>query len=415
MSGEHLHRTGTHILLADGPHVDAFGRLRVSNPQTIFDSKLLAANDSPLLWDEALESGANITATTPTAAKPYIDLVSTGGAGVFTRQTKQRFNYQPGKSQQCVFTGVLNLTGGGTGVTTRIGLFDDNNGAFFECKDGIIRAVIRSNETGTPVDTPKPQSEWNVDRMNGSGGDDPNNENPVAVDWTKAQVFVIDFQWLSVGRVRFGVHLADQLVIGHEAFHANNQTTPWCSTPNLPIRYQIENTSAAPASSMRCICSAIVSEGGQNPIGIPYSFSSAAVVNANSTGTKYALVGVRLAAAHLGCEVDPLSIAIVASSANDLFEWQLIFNPTVGGTFTYAANLTNSCTEQARGGAGNPSLETVTGGHIIAGGYGATQQQVSIDLQSLLKLGADIDGTRSTFALVVIPITANIDVRGTIN
>ncbi len=123
------HLKDVNIKARDSASLDASGRWRVSNPQTIFDSKLLGADDAPLFWDEALESGAGITATTPTAGKPYIDLVSTDGiAGVFTRQTFRRFNYQPGKSQLIELTGVLELASGvTTGCERRIGYFGDTD------------------------------------------------------------------------------------------------------------------------------------------------------------------------------------------------------------------------------------------------------------------------------------------------
>lgn len=414
---EHGHSFGTPIELADGSHVDAFGRLRVSNPTTIFDSKLLAGTDQPLLWDEALESGGGITATTPTADKPYIDLVSTAGtAGVFTRQTRQRFNYQPGKSQMIMMTGILNLSGGGAGVSNSIGLFDDSNGAFFKYDEGVVKLVLRSSDSGTPVDTEIHQGDWNVDTLSGGGAHDrEHNPSGNAVDWTMAQIFVIDFQWLSIGRVRFGVFSGDKIIHVHEQLHADRVTIPWTSTPNLPLRHQIITTSSSQASSQRCICSAVISEGGADPIGIPFNFRTTTVVNANTIGTKYALAGIRLASAHLGCDIEPLSIDVLAASTNEQFEWQFILNPTVAGVFTYAANLTNSCTEQALSAGGNPSAETVTGGHIVAGGYGATNQRVSVDLQSSLRLGAAIDGTKDTFVLAIIPFTSNVDMRGIIN
>ena len=118
------------VTAIDSAAIDAFGRWRVSAPLTLFDSKLIGVDDAPLFWDEALESGADITASTPTADKPYIDLASSETtAGVFTRQTFMRFNYQPGKSQQILMTGVLDLSGGGTGVERRIG-FRETDGAW---------------------------------------------------------------------------------------------------------------------------------------------------------------------------------------------------------------------------------------------------------------------------------------------
>ena len=146
---------------------DAFGRYRVSQPETLFDSKQLYDN-APNFWDEALESGSGITSGhDPNEAATTITSTATT-AGVFTRQTFQSFNYQPGKSQLVMMTGVLDLSGGGTGVQRRVGQFNDDNGLFFEDDEGTVKVVRRSKFTGSVVDTKVSQTEWNLDTMDGS-------------------------------------------------------------------------------------------------------------------------------------------------------------------------------------------------------------------------------------------------------
>ncbi len=393
----------------DSPSVDAFGRWRVSNPSTLFSSKLLASDDAPLLWDEALESGEDITATTPTAAKPYIDFASTEDkAGVFTRQTFRRFNYQPGKSQLIVMTGVLDLSGGGTGVERRIGYFDDNNGAFFEEDAGVVGVTVRSNDSGTPVDATVVQSNWNLDKLDGSGGSA--NPSGITADWTKGQIFVIDFQWLSLGRVRFGVEIGEIIIYVHEVNQANASTIPWTSTPNLPLRYQMITTSSSPASTMRCICSAVISEGGVDPPGMTQSHATTDHVNANVADTIYALLGISLKAAQVGCTVEPVSLSVV-SETKDQFEWMLILNPTVAGTFAYG-DKTNACTRVATGNTDNPSTNTVTSGTIIFRGFADSQSAITLPLQNLLELGVSIGGVLDTLVLAVRPLTASADIQG---
>ena len=114
-------------------------------------------------------------------------------AGKFTRQTFMRFNYQPGKSQLINMTFILDKSGGGTGVQRRVGIFDDDNGIFLEDDEGTIKAVIRSNATGTPVNTKVSQTSWNIDAMDGSG------RSGITIDWTKSQILTIDYEWLEAG------------------------------------------------------------------------------------------------------------------------------------------------------------------------------------------------------------------------
>lgn len=401
------------VELGNNASVDAFARLRVSNPVTLFDSKSITLDKKPLFWDESLETGAGITASTPTAAKPYSDVTSTTStAGKFTRQTFRRFNYQPGKSQLILMTGVIDLSGGGAGVERRIGYFDDDNGVFFEMDNATMGVTTRSNDTGTPIDTTVTQASWNIDTLDGSG----NTGNPTSmlVDWTKAQIFVIDFQWLSVGRVRLGIEVGGSVCYIHEFLHANLQTIPWASTPNLPLREQMITTGSSPASSMRVICAAVISEGGEDLVGLTNSEATIDHVNANTQNTVYALVGVKLKSTHLGCTFELTGVSMLSETA-DNFEWQLIHNATVAGTFTYA-DKTDSCMQTVVGdSSSSPSTNTVTGGTIISRGFGASSSGVTLKLETSLSLGAAIDGTRDTLVLAVRPLGANADIQGAVN
>lgn len=381
--------------------IDAFGRSRVSNPETIFDSKLLSSNKAPLLWDEALETGSGITSTTPTIQKPYMDIASTAlTAGKFTRQSFRRLNYQPGKSQLILMTGVLRLSGGGVGVQRRIGYFDDNDGAFFEDNAGMMRLVLRCNDSGTPVDLPVDQDVWNIDKFNGKG------PSRITADWTKAQIFVIDFQWLSIGRIRFGLEIDGVLYYAHKFNKANAATVPWASTPNLPLRYQMITTSASPVSVMRVICAAVISEGGQNETGIVHRKSTeGAAVTTAVENTLYAVVGVRLKSTHIGAAIKFLGASVQVQTSAELIEWVAVFNPTVAGTFTYS-DQDNSAVQTALGATAN----TVTGGHEIGGGYvesgGGGSAKGSDDglVSNAIMLGAAIDGTVDEVVLCVRPI-----------
>lgn len=382
-------------------HIDAFGRLRVSNPVTIFDSKLLGSDKAPLFWDEALESGAGISSSTPSLQKPYMDITSTvNTAGVFTRQTFRRFNYQPGKSQLIMMTGVIGLSAVSTGVQCRIGYFDDDNGAFFENNEGVMQLTLRCNDTGTPVELSVVQEDWNIDRMDGKG------PSRVTADWSKAQIFVMDFQWLSVGRVRFGIEIDGVLYYIHKYNTANTVTIPWASTPNLPLRYQIITTSSSPASVLRVICSVIISESGTDDIGVIHRESTAGeAVTTAVENTLYAIVGMRLKAVGIGATIKPLNAAIQVQTASELVEWVVMFNPSIAGTFTYSDH-DDSAVETALGATAN----VVTGGHEIAGGYAesgggnAGSGSDSGLIGNAVLLGSAIDGTMDEIVLCVRPI-----------
>ena len=83
--------------------VDAFGRWRVSSPLSLFDSKQLY-DSQPLYWDDQQVSGSGTTSTHSTARASTTIAVAGTTIGRRVRQTFQRFNYQPGKSQMAIFS-----------------------------------------------------------------------------------------------------------------------------------------------------------------------------------------------------------------------------------------------------------------------------------------------------------------------
>lgn len=399
-------RTGL-IATQDSPSVDAFGRWRVSNPRTIFDSKQIFDNQ-PLFWDEKLAAGGSGISSAHSADEAATTITSSNNtAGKFTRQTFMRFNYQPGKSQFTAMTGVLDDSGGGTGVQRRIGIFDDENGFFFEDDEGTIKVVFRSNVTSSIVDTKVAQSSWNLDTMDGNG---PSGIN---MDFTKAHIWVFDYEWLGVGRARFGMFHGGQLVYVHQFQNDNTVNTAYMSTPNLPLRYQMITTGSSPVSTMVCICATVISEGGQEDLGIlRYVSTGGAHNDLADDNVIYAIIGIKLKAAYLGATIKIVNVTVDEHVGSKKYEWILLFNPTVENTFTYG-DQTNSAVQTVLGGATN----TVTSGTAITGGVTSTDKKggssVSADIENALRLGAKIDGTLDQIVLCVRPIggTTGLDIE----
>ena len=403
-------RLDVSMATADGPELDAFGRLRVSNPLTIFDSKQIFDN-APLFWDESLETGSGITSahSVDEAASTFTSTLNT--AGKFTRQTFMRFNYQPGKSQLILMTGILDNSGGGTGVERRIGYFDDDNGLFFEDDNSVVGVVRRTNVTGTPVDTRVAQSSWNLDVMDGTG------PSGVTVDWTKTQIFLIDFEWLGVGRVRLGLNINGMIFYVHQFLNANVLDKVFMSTPNLPLRYQMETTGSSPASTMVPICSTVISEGDKQEIGsIRYFTTAETEINADTIGVLYVICGIRLKTTHLAASIKLVNITLI-NTVEDDFEWVMVLNPTIATPITFA-NETNSAVQTGPGNAGAPSTSTATGGTLLTGGLvKAAKGAGSVDaiVPNAILLGAAIDGTRDEIYLCARPFTANANIHGSLS
>lgn len=376
--------------------VDAFGRQRVSNPEAIFSSKQ-SFDNQPLYWDDIQESGSGTSSTYSSNTASTTLAVSANTAGKRTRQTFMRFNYQPGKAQSIMITGILKNSGGGTGITSRLGYFDDNNGLFFERAINTVYVVRRSKTSGTAQDDRISQSNWNIDPMDGSG------PSGVVLDFSKTQIFVIDFEWLGVGRIRMGFNVDGVTYYCHHIYNANNLTEVYMSSPNLPLRYQIENSGTGVASSLKCICAAVFSEGGQEEIGTNLYVNTGNTAITCTKAQNNAVLGIRLKDGYEGMTIDSLDVSVLVTT-NDNFEWQLIMNPTIGDGVTFN-DVSNSSIQKF---VGNGTTNTAVSGVAIAGGYGSqTQQIVGETLKSLYKLGTSITGRKDQLILTVRPLGTN--------
>jgi len=390
--------TSISVSANDSFSIDPFGRWRVSTPLTIFDSKQLH-DSQPLFWDDQqISGGSTTTAHRPNEACTRISVGA--AAGVRVRQTFQRFNYQPSKGQLIFVTwGNIEALSGNYKLC---GYGDDKNGLFFKNTSGTMAVVRRTYTSGSAVDTVVNQSSWNVDKMDGTG------VSGVDLDFTKTQIGIIDFEWLGVGRVRMGFVVAGKIYYCHTFDNANNLSLVYMSTPNLPIRYEIGNTGSDSADYFDHICSSVSSEGGQDKNGALRHKDTAAITGL-STGTTYAMIGIKLKSTHQDVSVLMENLSLLATTTNDTAHWELKLNPTVAGTFNYS-DETNSCVQTAIG----ASTNTVTGGIELDGGFFTTSQSTTVTIPNALRMGASIAGVSDTIVLCCRPITNNLTVHASL-
>jgi hypothetical protein len=266
---------------------------------------------------------------------------------------------------------------------------------FYRDTAGTIAVVCRSSATGSPVDVAVDQSSWNIDKLDGTGA------SGITLDFSKTQIFTFEFEWLGVGSVWFGFVVNGSLYYCHRFDNANVQDVVYMSTPNLPLRYQIENDGTGAASGLEAICCSVQSEGGQETTGAVLSVNTGSTqCNANVVGTTYAVLGIKLKSTHIGATVDVLSMSMMGVTVNDFFIWEIRLNPTVAGTFTYA-DLTNSAVQTAQG----DTTETVTGGTVLNSGTGANQTNVTNVLVNELDLGTTVAGVVDEVVLCITPVS----------
>ena len=309
----------------DSTRLDAFGRLRVSEPLTLFDSSHRFSDNG--LWATLTTTGGTSVFN---ANQGLVDLNVTASSGSsVTRETFKVFSYQPGKSLLILTTFVMSPAK--TGLTQRVGYYGDENGFYLEQEDSTVAFIRRSLITGSTVETPVVQADWNGDRLDGSGA------SGITLDLTKAQILWMDMEWLGVGSVRMGFIINGEYIVCHTFQHANLITSTYITTASLPLRYEIENTAnTSGASTLKQICSTVISEGGYELRGEARCIATSITAPYNMTvaGTYYPLVSIRLKSAYLDGVVVPTGISCLPISTGT-YEWKLIEGGvTTGGTWT---------------------------------------------------------------------------------
>lgn len=375
----------------DSLTLDAFGRMRVSEPFTIFDSKQILDNQ-PLFWDDQQTSGTGTTSTYNTNQASTTLAVSASTAGTRVRQSKRRFNYQPGKSQQIFITGIIGS--GAAGITKRVGLFDDNNGIFFELAGTALRARIRSNATGSLAYETVEQASWNIDSLDGNG---PSGKT---LDVSKAQIIIIDYEWLGVGSVRVGFVIDAEIIYCHAFHHANSVDKVYMSTPNLPIRFEIINDGSGAVSSLTHICCSVASEGGKENNGFDISISREAnPFTTLNDAAMYPALAIQLQSGKYDAEINIRNVSLICTTTA-AFRWALYFNPVLSGTALSYTGVPYSAIQAARG---TDNTTKIISGLVMTEGYGQAQFEGSVisEIKSKVALGVGITGNPDTIVLGV--------------
>lgn len=387
----------------DSGAIDAFGRQRVSQLSTLFDSKLL--NDAhPHLWDESEVSGGGTSGTYNSSRSDVKMSVTANTAGKRVRQTLQRFNYFSGKSHLIFQTFVCGDAP--TGITKQVGYFDDNNGLFFEHSENVISMCKRSKVTGSVVDTKVVQDDWNLDKLDGTG------TSGFTFNCSQAHILIVDFEWLGVGRVRMGFVIDGQIIYVHAFNHANVVTSVYMTSPNLPLRYSIENDGTGTAQDLYCVCGSVSTEGAVTHAGVPYSFATTASVTLPDTANTYALFVMRLKSTHQDSSVVPHDFQAYCGTADDVLV-QIVYNPTITGNALSYSGVTNSAVEVATCDASN--RVTVMGSIAHSDYLRGKTQATTLGVDEVIPMGAFIDGTSTTIALVARGFTASAKCYGCAN
>ena len=374
---------------------DAFGRLRVSNPLTLFDSSHRYRDNN--LWSSLVVGTGSTVGFVTAQGLINIGIGTTAGCSVI-RETTKVFAYQPGKSLLVLNTFVMNAPK--TNLRQRVGYFGADNGMYFEVDGDTSYFVERSLSLGTT--TRVAQEDWNVDKLDGTG------LSGITLNPSKAEILWMDIEWLGVGTVRLGFVIDGKFVHCHSFHHANLIESTYITTASLPVRYEIANTGITTSvSNLKQVCSTVISEGGyelrgiQQAIGIPITTPR----TLTTAGTFYPIISLRLKTSPNYLDAIVILTALSAMPiATGAYNWQIrASGTTTGGTWVSAG--VDSAVEYDITGT------SYTGGRILGSGFFSASNQATtqIDIlkEALFKFQLERNGLTSTPFEITLVVASN--------
>jgi hypothetical protein len=338
------------VSIQDSANLDAFSRLRVSNPLILHNSQF-TYDLCPILM-EAITNGSGAAVTHDTTNRcASMNFASTPTGGKAYMQSYEYLPYQPGRSQLAMLT--FNMNGALSNVLKFAGYSDGVNGIEFQ-NDGSVNQFVVYSGTSAGIETVT-QSSWNLDKLDGTG------TSGITLDITKTQILIIDIQALYVGRVRIGFDIGGDIIYAHEFRHANLIAYPYIQSANLPVRCGMTCTGTV-TTSMSFICSAVISEGGAEDINVfGYTFETKANVTSSTSGvqlmtlrpkTTFNSITNRMRVAYIDVEI------FNTGSSNQHCLWELCVGQEITGGTWADVNSTYSSVEVNTGAtlSGSPAI-----------------------------------------------------------
>lgn len=389
------------VKYSDSPNIDAFGRLRTAAVTNLLDIKHVY-DKNPLQVNE-------ITAGTATSVfnQEYarVRMSTSSNNDLVIRQSKTHPIYQPGKSQ--LFEGSFSNFQLETNVIKRVGCFTTTTAStynsvfdgFFLESDGTSNTIsFQIWRSGTTIFSASTTT-WET-----------NEFEPTNLDWSNAQLMTVDYQWLGVGRMRFGLVLSGQTVYFTEHNASNNESSVYMSSPNQPIRYEIRQVGSG-SGSFDMICSQVSTEGALNGLYSTVGVIHSSTATLDTSGTKYPYIGYRLKSGYKAVTSQYSSLSILNTS-NDNYLMTIEFNPTLSATPTWT-DIPNSPFQYSLG----VGATTITSsGHIMSSliGEAGTSALTTIKVDdNQIRVGSNVNGTLDEMWVCITPLGANATFLGT--
>lgn len=377
--------------------IDSKGRLKVQTQETIFFNTFQYGKESDV-WDESTANGANAIFDSSVSGI-RMSVTNQVGSKVI-RQTRNVQRYTPGRCQSIAF--AVRLENPVAGVRRRFGMFDGNDGFFFEdC--GTIDAttglpqyacVVINSDGITPTVERVYRDDWNGDKLNGAG---PSGITAVSA---AQQLVMIDYEWYGAGQITFSFVINGLPRVIHTFNNGNRLLSPWCRTPFLPIRVELENFGGAAGTHyMWQGSNSLLTEGSVEKLGIGESIMTPLTgVNLQLARTFYPVISIRMKSNNLTGIILPAFFQAGTIDNTDIY-YQLIRNPTVNGTWVDHPDP-NAFTQYNYSSTG-----AITNGIVLLSGLinaGSGSAQIKVDESTVYQLGRGSMGTVSDIITLAI-------------
>lgn len=242
-----------YIRFAEGNQIfDSFGKNKMSQETMV--GEYMPKYDSLPTSVQTEVTGGGTELYLPDEASVRFQTGTIDGDRV-VRTTNKYHKYYPGTSQLAEFTVTLGDMGKAN-VIRQWGYYDDRNGIIFKVNGTAFEIVLRSDSTGSVVETVIPQADFNVDKGDGTG------ISGLFMNPSYTNIYWLDLQYLGAGRVRIGAYSPNgQRVVFHQVENSNNQPSVYMGTASLPLRWEQFNQGiAASTSEMKVHNAAVYTE-----------------------------------------------------------------------------------------------------------------------------------------------------------
>lgn len=365
----------------------------------IIDFATFKTGTDTRVWDEQFTGTASATHE-PLLGMVKLQVGSDAGDEAI-RQTKRVQRYVPGRQNE--LSAALLFGTPVTGIRRRFGLFDVNDGAFFEDGgDGTYYCVIRRKTVSGPVEVRVARENWNVDKLDGTG------PSGIVADPTAIQLISVEYEWYGAGQVEFNFIINNNKFPVHRFNHANYIPTTWSSTASLPIRIELTNIAGTAGTHTFYQGShSLSAEGTAAIIGRQRTISTPVTGKILTTAnTFYPVVAIRLKSTELNSVIIPDAFSAATLDNTNIFVRVLEDVTVTGGTWvSYGPESPVEYNLTATGFSGGDLVDTnyISSGNM-GNSYSFPERTVTqLQRQTTTTLG----DTSSVFLIAVAATGAN--------